>query len=224
MTKRLLLVEDDPDLGQLLAQCLRDRGYDVVLAAGASDALDAVRMRLPALCIFDVELPEQDGFSLAESIKTEVGNVPFFFLTARSRQDDRIRGLRLGANDYVSKPFQLEELLLRIGNFLQTSASEKMAEVQIGKLRLDVDRLLLKSADQSISLTLRECRVLEMLARDLGRVVRRDHIMRNVWGRADYFTGRSLDVFISRLRKHVALDPELHILTVRSVGFVLERK
>jgi len=222
---RILLVEDDEHLGMVIGDLLELSGHSVHWSRDGEVALRDLNAFSPHLCVVDVMLPKKDGFELVEDIKRLQPAMPVIFLTARGMEDDRIRGLRLGADDYVTKPFSNQELLLRIGAVLQrcyaSGAGEASTSFDIGRYHFDPANLLLRMEGEERGLTQRESDILALLCRHRGETVARDLILKTVWGQADYFVGRSLDVFISRLRKYLKEDPSVTIETVHGVGFRL---
>lgn len=223
--KRILLVEDDPSLGFVIKDNLTMRGYDVTLC---KDGVEGERSFLSAfynLCIFDIMLPKKDGFSLARSVRSRNASVPILFLTAKSMMEDKLEGFKSGADDYITKPFSLEELLCRIEVFLrrspmQVNLDEKV--VTLGQYRFDFSNLtLIKDASEK-TLTQKEAEVLKLLYQNRDRVLKREEILKHVWGDDDYFMGRSMDVFISKLRKYLKEDSSVQIVNYHGVGFKLE--
>ncbi len=219
---RLLVVEDDSDLGHLLAAYLCSRGFEAVHLEDPTRALELLREERFDLCVLDVVMPGLGGFELAEQIRAVLPELPFFFLTARQQRDDRLRGLGLGASDYVCKPFEVEELELRIHNFLERMAPRRRAILEVGRYRLDRERFELHGPAGSRHLTEREIELLGLLVERAGSVITRSEITGRLWGRSDYFTGRSLDVFISRLRRYLAGDPRIELRSIRGVGLILD--
>lgn len=224
MKKRILYVEDDPNLAFATKDTLEEYDYEVVHAIDGVQALDFFTKEHFDICVLDIMLPKMDGFTLAEKIRNADSQVPILFLTARALQEDKIKGLRLGADDYVTKPFSIEELKLRIDVFLRRSKSDALTPVkpgsnQIGKYTFDFQKLTLTINGTNQSLTFREAEVLKYMAERTDQVIRRDELLKAIWGDDDYFMGRSLDVFISRLRKYLSGDPDIRIDNVHGVGF-----
>ncbi len=221
---RLLYVEDDPQLGFVTRDNLELQGFEVVWVQDGQAALEAFAKHAFDLCILDVMLPRLDGFTLAEAIRKEDRDVPILFLTARSLKEDRIQGLRLGGDDYITKPFSIEELVLKIEVFLRRRKvveTDQPEHFDIGDYHLDYPNLMLTHPEQERRLTPREAEVLRYLAARADRVVPRSEILKNIWGKDDYFLGRSLDVFVSRLRKYLRRDPRVKIENIHGVGFRL---
>jgi len=225
VVKKILLVEDDPSLGFVIKDNLLINGYDVTLC---QDGEEAERLFDPAtfnLCIFDVMLPKKDGFSLARSVRALDKSIPILFLTAKSMTQDKLEGFRAGADDYITKPFSLEELLFRIEVFLKRGNVHADGNVKVfflGQYQFDFSNLTLTNGVREKSLTQKEADVLRLLYQERHRVLKREEILRKVWGDDDYFMGRSMDVFISKLRKYLKEDPSIHIVNYHGVGFKLE--
>ena len=219
---KILLVEYDVDLGNVLKQYMDYSGYDVKLCRNGREGLDAFKADSYDLCILDVMMPLMDGFTLAQKIRVLRKNVPFVFLTAKSMKPDRLRGLEMGADDYICKPFEADELLLRIKNILRRSGSVIEEPAHIGSYDCCFDELALRSKGEIKRLTVREAELIKLLLENKNKVVKRSDILKRLWGEDDYFLGRSLDVFVSRLRKYFQDDESVNIETVRGVGFILK--
>ncbi|CAD5268535.1 MULTISPECIES: response regulator transcription factor [unclassified Imperialibacter] len=225
---KLLLVEDDPSLGFVLKDNLEQGGYEVVHATNGLDAQKFFKANTFDLCLLDIMLPKVDGFTLAKSIRATNSSVPILFITARSLQEDKLKGFSIGADDYITKPFSMEELLFRVAVFVKrtTPAEEKPTSqlLAIGEYTLNTDTLRLHFKDGETKLTRRENDLLFMLVCRKNQLVKRDEILLQLWGDDDYFAGRSLDVFVSRLRKYLRHDPNVQIENHHSVGFQLRVK
>lgn len=222
--KRILLVEDDPSLGFVIEDNLTLRGYEVVRCADGEKGEEAFGAMPFHLCILDVMLPKKDGFALARSIRGRNHQVPILFLTAKTMTEDKLQGFQTGADDYITKPFSLEELVYRIEVFLRRGQvlSATDAVFNVGKFQFDPFSFTLRHDDQEKTLTQKEAEVLKLLYRNRDRVLRREEILTHVWGNDDYFMGRSMDVFISKLRKYLKTDPGIQIVNYHGVGFRLE--
>ncbi|SDK41622.1 DNA-binding response regulator, OmpR family, contains REC and winged-helix (wHTH) domain [Catalinimonas alkaloidigena] len=220
----ILLVEDDASLGFLLEDHLDAQGYAVLRCEDGAAGQQAFQRGRFDLCVLDVMLPKVDGFQLAETIRRTDPHVPILFLTARDQKEDRIRGFRLGADDYVTKPFSIEELDLRIRAILRRTKDQPAdaTEYRFGQATFDYPNQVLRIADQRHQLTQREADLLRMLAQHPNQVVKREVILKALWQDEGYFVTRSMDVFISRLRKYLRPDPSLHIANVHGVGYKLE--
>ena len=222
---KILLVEDDPSLGFVIKDNLSIHGYDVTLCSDGEAGEQAFLGGTFHLCVFDVMLPKKDGFALAKSVRQVNKQVPILFLTAKAMTEDKLAGFQTGGDDYITKPFSLEELLCRIDVFLRRSISsgddgEKV--FTIGGYEFDYTTLVLKYADSEKTLTQKEADVLKLLYLNRERVLKREEILKHIWGDDDYFMGRSMDVFISKLRKYLKDDPGVQIVNYHGVGFRLE--
>ena len=225
--QNILFVEDDKTLAFLTMDSLAKDGYIFHHYDNGQSAKEAIEAQEFDLAIFDVMLPEVDGFTLAKLLRQRDVNIPILFLTAKSLKEDRLSGFALGADDYLSKPFSIEELKFKIEIFLKrrnvvNNVGRKI--YQIGSLVLNVPHLTLTSDEISKKLTHREAEILELLAKNKGNVVSREQILEMIWGKNDYFHGRSLDVFISRLRKYLRADEHVEISNIHGIGFKLLEK
>ena len=222
---KILLVEDDPNLGFVVKDNLTTKGYDVTLCSDGEIGEQEFYSQPYQLCILDVMLPKKDGFSLARAIRAKNNEVPILFLTAKTMTDDKLEGFGTGADDYITKPFSLEELLCRIEVFLRRSPGPVVIGdkvVFLGQYAFDFSNLTLKSNGSEKTLTQKEAEVLKLLYQNRERVLKREEILKHVWGDDDYFMGRSMDVFISKLRKYLKEDPSVQIVNYHGVGFKLE--
>jgi DNA-binding response OmpR family regulator len=232
MQAKILLVEDDPSLGFVIKDNLGLKGYDVVLCRDGEEGHSAFFQQPFHLCILDVMLPKKDGYTLAREIRQKNREVPIFFLTAKSMVEDKLEGFETGADDFITKPFSLEELLCRIEVFLRRSQRESRYEpvpedqdVVLGQYQFNYKNLTLSLTPGAVkTLTQKEAEVLRLLYNHRERVLKREEILTSVWGDDDYFMGRSMDVFISKLRKYLKEDPTVQIVNYHGVGFRLEVK
>lgn len=220
----LFYVEDDESLGFVTMDNLELQGYNVTHCADGREALEKVRNNSFDLCILDVMLPEVDGFTIAEEIRKYDTEVPIIFLSAKSLKEDKIHGLKIGADDYMTKPFSIEELILKIEIFLKRSKvsnrQEEPSSYRVGQYDFDYSNLRLGiEGNDPRSLTQREADLLRLFVQNKDEVMKRSFILESIWGEDDYFMGRSLDVFISRLRKYLKEDPLLKIENIHGVGF-----
>ncbi|HRW74604.1 MAG: response regulator transcription factor [Lewinellaceae bacterium] len=222
---QILYVEDDESLSFVTKDNLELQGYAVTHHADGKKALKDATHKAFDLMILDVMLPGVDGFTIAEEVRKVDSEVPILFLTAKSLKEDRIHGLKLGGDDYITKPYSIEELILRVEVFLKRKKLFKPKEIEdvyaIGKLVLDYRNLLLQNGEEKSPMTQREADLLRYLAIHKNNVLKRGDILKEIWGEDDYFLGRSLDVFISRLRKYLKDDPTLAIENIHGVGFKL---
>ncbi len=225
---RILLVEDDPNLSLVLQDYLEMLGYDVELRYDGEEGLKAYKRKNFELCIFDVMMPKKDGFTLAEEIRLENKSIPIIFLTAKSLKEDRIKGFQIGCDDYITKPFITEELSLRIKailkrcSLLKETDSEKMQKFEIGIFTFDFAAMKLSSKNEEQGLTKKEAGLLRLLCINKNKLLTREVALKTIWGENDYFIGRSMDVFITKLRKYLKADSSISITNVHGTGFKLE--
>ena len=228
MAKKLLLVEDDPNLGFIVKDNLEDRGFEVVHCEDGKQADDLLYKETFDLLLLDVMMPKKDGFTLAEDIRARNIQTPIIFMTAREMIEDKMRGFKAGADDYITKPFDFEELYMRIEAVLKRkSVQEAIApplssEYNIGTFKLIAPELKLIDEKGSVyTLTKKEAGLLEYLARYANQPIKREEILRSIWNDDSYFAGRSMDVYITKLRKYLKSDPNIEIQNVHGVGFKL---
>ncbi|MBC9910428.1 response regulator transcription factor [Chitinophaga varians] len=224
MKARILLVEDDEYIGAVTKKRLEEAGYDVVHSIDGQAAWEQFQLRTFDICLLDVVMPKKDGLTLAQQIRTVNDHIPILFLTSKNEKEDRIAGLRTGADDYISKPFSMQELILRIEVFLKRTRSQiakRSTTFAIGKLMFDYEdlRLYNETGEISISLTQKEAELLRYLCENPNKTLKREDILSHVWGKDDYFLGRSMDVFVTKLRKHFKSDPHVKLETLHGVGF-----
>jgi DNA-binding response OmpR family regulator len=224
MMKHILLTEDDADYASILKQYLEFSGFKVTWAKDGKEALLLFPKTKPDICILDVMMPQMDGFTLAEKIVVDYPETPFVFLTAKSFQEDKIKGLKLGADDYIGKPFEVEELILRISNILKRSQKKEdkivlQKDFTIGSYVFDNENYLLKHKSITHRITEKEAQLIVFLYANRNKLIKREEILREIWGNEDFFSGRSMDVFISRLRKYFREDTAISISSVRGLGF-----
>lgn len=224
--QHILLVEDDPNLGMLLADYLETEGLMVTWKQDAQSALQLVKRQAFHLGILDVMMPGMDGFALARNLRAQVPDMPFLFLTARLMKEDKLAGYALGAEDYITKPFDEAELLCKIKVILRrVSATDPVDQIQeIGRYRFDYARQELMLNGEMVRLTEKENEVLQLLCTYRNRILRREEAVAKIYGKFDYFLGRSFDVFISRLRKLLKDDAQISIDNVYKVGFMLNTR
>lgn len=225
--KKILLAEDDLDLGAMLKLYLEINNYKVIWAKDGEEAFEIFNKTEVSICVFDVMMPKMDGFTLAEKIIKIEPETAIIFLTALSDKNDRLKGLKIGVDDYVTKPFEIDELLLRIKNTIrrteqnivddQSELEERITK--IGKYTFDPKNLELKLNKRSNRLTEKEALLIQYLNNHKGKLMKREALLKAVWGKEDFFSGRSMDVFISRLRKYFADDKKIRIRSIRGIGF-----
>lgn len=220
----ILLLEDDPNLGFVLKEHLESHGFEVALRTNGVDGIWEMKRTHFDLCLVDVMMPKKDGFAFVRELRTKDTRTPVIFLTAKSMKEDRIEGLRVGADDYLTKPFSMEELLLRIQAVLRRTAPTAIEKMEVGPIsfgpyELDPASQSLKCGTKKKKLTSKEAQVLTMLASGINSVVERELILQEVWKDSSYHTGRSLDVFVSRLRKLFPPSSGVEILNVHGTGY-----
>jgi DNA-binding response OmpR family regulator len=224
LSKNILLVEDDPNLGLVLQEFLKMEGFSITLARDGEKGYESFVKSKFDLCLFDCMMPKMDGFTLAKKIRKFNQEVPIIFLTAKSLKEDKLKGFDLGGDDYITKPFDEDELVRRINAVLKrvnNLEEEKELLFTIGDFAYDHANLTLTLNDKVSRITQKEGDVLYLLLQNKNNVLRREEILVKVWGENDYFMGRSLDVFITKLRKHLKQDPKIKIENVHGVGFIL---
>ncbi len=221
---RILLAEDDANLGMLLKEYLIAKGFETTLCEDGNIALDTFFKTPFDICIFDVMMPHKDGFTLAQDIKKVNSDIPIIFLTAKSLKEDILEGLKLGADDYITKPFSMEELLLRIEAILRRikpSSPDAPKEFTIGRLKFDPEKqTLVKANNEIVKLTTKESELLRLLAINANSVMERNIALKTIWNDDNYFNARSMDVYITKLRKHLK-DEDVEIINVHGRGYKL---
>ncbi len=223
---KILLAEDDPNLGLLLEEYLQAKGYAVTLAVNGKEAFDMFCKHSYDLCLLDVMMPLKDGFTLAKEIRVSNKQVPIIFLTAKSMKEDTIEGFSAGGDDYMTKPFSTEELLARIHAVLRRSMKamaleNTQTEFIIGKYKFNTETQLLKGGTDDIKLTTKEGQLLRLLAINQNDILDRSFALKTIWHDDNYFNSRSMDVYITKLRKYLKQDPKVEIVNVHGKGFKL---
>lgn len=226
---RILLVEDDPNLSLVLKDYLEILLYETVFADNGEDALELFHSEQFDLIILDIMLPKKDGFTIAKEIRKNNKEIPIIFLTAKKLKEDRIKGFQLGCDDYITKPFSTEELSLRVEAIIRRSKSkshfpliDNVETYLLSTFTFDYTNMVLKSPAGEQYLTRKEADLLKLLCVNKNRLVHREIALKSIWGDSDYFTGRSMDVFITRLRKYLKDDDKICIANVHGTGFKLE--
>jgi DNA-binding response OmpR family regulator len=223
---KILLAEDDPNLGLLLEEYLQAKGYAVTLAVNGKEAFDMFCKHSYDLCLLDVMMPLKDGFTLAKEIRVSNKQVPIIFLTAKSMKEDTIEGFNAGGDDYMTKPFSTEELLARIHAVLRRSMKTQalestQTEFVIGKYKFNTESQLLKGGTDDVKLTTKEGQLLRLLAINQNDILDRSFALKTIWHDDNYFNSRSMDVYITKLRKYLKQDPKVEIVNVHGKGFKL---
>lgn len=221
---KILLAEDDENLGQLLHTYLQSKGYEVTLARNGKKAFQAFTAGNYMFCIFDVMMPEMDGFTLAKEIRELDKKIPILFLTAKAMKEDKLQGFAIGADDYLTKPFSMEELLARLEAILRrVEGPSKSADEQlmVGTIPYEPELRVLHLKDGSKKLTTKENQLLHLLVKNEREILDRQSTLRAIWGDDNYFNGRSMDVYIAKLRKLLKEDPSIEIMNIHGKGFKL---
>lgn len=221
---KVLLAEDDLSLSFVIKDNLQDAGYEIIHCADGEQAWQQFQKKDIDICLLDINMPIRDGFSLAKKIRQQSDVVPILFITAKSMEEDKIRGFQTGADDYITKPFSIQELIMRMEVFLRRTKklqADAAEEYHLGKLRFAYNELKIYNNTETISLTQREADLLKFFALHSNKILKREELLLNVWGKDDYFLGRSMDVFITKLRKHLKADPSIALETIHGVGFRL---
>jgi len=221
---KVLLAEDDHDLAFVIKDSLQEEGFEVVHAQDGEAAWQQFQKTGFDICLLDVNMPARDGFSVAKKIRLQSDMVPILFITAKSLEQDRIKGFQVGADDYIIKPFSIQELIMRMDVFLRRTKklqADVQEEFQIGKLQFVYNELKIVINGEVVTLTQREADLMKFFAEHVNKILKREEVLLNVWGKDDYFLGRSMDVFITKLRKHFKADPAIVLETIHGVGFRL---
>jgi DNA-binding response OmpR family regulator len=219
----LLLAEDEPSLGQIIKESLETRGFDILLCENGEKAFEVYKTKNPKLLILDIMMPKKDGFTLAKEIRLEDADIPIIFLTSKSQTQDVVEGFHIGGNDYLKKPFSMEELIVRINNLLQNTVLQKPHNIiKLGDYTFNFTNQTLQFKNNpSSTLTHREAHLLFHLVKNKNKVLERSLILNKLWGNDDYFSSRSMDVFITKIRKKLKEDQTIQILNVRGFGYKL---
>jgi DNA-binding response OmpR family regulator len=219
---KILLVEDDPTLSYVIKDSLQNNGFEVVHCPDGESAWQQFTKKSFDICLLDVVLPKKDGMTLANDIRKQNQKIPILLLTSKSMDDDKIAGFKSGADDYITKPFNMQELLLRLEVFLKRTMKREddaPTKFKLGTLDFDYNNLILHNDKVEHQLTQREAELIRYLCLNANRVLKRDEILLNVWGREDYFLGRSMDVFITKVRKYIKDQPGVELQTIHGIGF-----
>ncbi|RPA66465.1 DNA-binding response regulator [Cyclobacteriaceae bacterium YHN15] len=220
---KLLVVEDDPNLGDILQEYLTMKGYETTLCRDGEEGWVKFKKDKYNLAVLDIMMPKKDGFTLGKEIKKVQEDLPIIYLTAKNLKEDIIEGLKIGADDYLTKPFSMEELLLRIGAILRRT--QKSTDVQalkvynFGEFELHYDEQYIKGPSGNTKLTSKENELLRLLASEMNKLVNRSHALKQIWGDDSYFNARSMDVYLSKIRKILKDDPKVQIITIHGEGF-----
>lgn len=218
---KVLYVEDEVFLAKIVSETLQGRGYDVILESDGGRALDQFNKEKPDVCVLDIMLPNKDGFAIADEIRDRDTHVPIIFLSAKSQTSDVVNGFKTGANDYIRKPFSIEELIVRIENVLKskTVPAEETEEARIGEYTFNTRRQTLIHPGEQRKLSYRESELLKLLYENRDKIVERSEILTLLWGSDSFFNSRNLDVYITKLRGYLKHDPAIEIITIKGIGY-----
>lgn len=222
---KLLLAEDDENLGLLLKEYLVAKGFDADLYPDGEAAYKGFMKEHYDICILDVMMPKKDGFTLAKDIRIVNADIPVLFLTAKNMKDDVLEGFKLGADDYITKPFSMEELIMRIEAILRRTSQESQSNNQqvftLGKFTFDTRKQTLSEGEESVKLTTKESELLKLLCQNANKVLERNYALKSIWIDDNYFNARSMDVYITKLRKHLKDESSVEIINVHGKGYKL---
>ena len=223
MSIKVLYVEDELFLGKIVKETLESRGFEVAMETDGATVMTTFHKEQPDVCVLDVMLPHRNGFELAEDIRNENDDIPIIFLTAKTQTEDVIKGFRTGGNDYIRKPFSMEELIVRINNALRNKVDSSSKTdgngLSIGKMWFHINRQVLVMDKEERKLSYRECELLRLLVENRERIIDRKEILNLLWGNDSFFNSRNLDVYITKLRAYLRDDPSLEIITIKGVGY-----
>ena len=221
---KILLCEDDENLGMLLREYLQAKGYEAVLCPDGEDGYREFQKTKFDICVLDVMMPKKDGFSLAQDIRQQNAELPIIFLTAKTLKEDILEGFKIGADDYITKPFSMEELVMRIEAILRRVKGKKTREntiYHIGRFTFDTQKQLLSIGDKQTKLTTKENELLALLCAHANEILQRDYALKTIWIDDNYFNARSMDVYITKLRKHLKDDDQIEIINIHGRGYKL---
>ena len=220
---KVFYVEDEVFLARIVKESLESRGFEVVMESDGGKAIDAFKQAKPDICVLDVMLPNKDGFAIADEIRDLDENIPIIFLTAKTQTEDVVKGFSLGGNDYVRKPFSMEELIARVQNLLRLKNDDTQkahgGPVKLGKYTFQVNRQILSNGEEDRKLSFRESELLKLLYENREKIIDRKDILNLLWGNDSFFNSRNLDVYITKVRSYLKEDPSLEIITIKGIGY-----
>ena len=220
---KILYVEDEPFLGKIVKESLESRGFDIIMVADGSRAIESFNISDPSICVLDIMLPGKDGYSIGREIKQINPKMPIIFLTAKDQTEDIVKGFESGGNDYLKKPFSIEELIVRINNLLRLTSLNEVSQgnqwFHFGQFKFSYINLELIHDQGCIKLSHREAELLKLLVEGEKMAINRTEILKSIWGDDSFFNSRNLDVYIRKLRRYLAIDPTVQILTLKGVGY-----
>lgn len=220
---KVLYVEDELFLGKIVRESLESRGFDVIMEGDGAKVLNLFKETKPDICVLDVMLPNKDGFTIADEIREQDEEVPIIFLTAKTQTEDVVKGFTLGGNDYIRKPFSMEELIVRIQHLLRNRQEGipriNGGTVTMGKYSFQISRQVLNNGKEEKKLSFRESELLKLLYENRDKIIDRKDILNLLWGNDSFFNSRNLDVYITKLRSYLKEDPSLEIITIKGIGY-----
>jgi DNA-binding response OmpR family regulator len=223
MPTKVLYIEDELFLGKIVKESLESRGFEVLMESDGAKATGLFKKTNPDICVLDIMLPNKDGFAIADEIRELNEKVPIIFLTAKTQTEDVVRGFTLGGNDYIRKPFSMEELIVRIQNALRSNKGDHPKplsdNVSIGKYSFQINRQVLRSGSEDRKLSFRESELLKILYENRDKIIDRKDILNLLWGNDSFFNSRNLDVYVTKLRSYLKDDPSLEIITIKGIGY-----
>lgn len=220
---KVLYVEDELFLGKIVKESLESRGFDVIMESDGGKATALFKKSGPDICVLDIMLPNKDGFAIADEIRELNAEIPIIFLTAKTQTEDVVKGFTLGGNDYIRKPFSMEELIARIHNAMRGKEAKPKQitgdSVTIGKFHFQLNRQVLSNGKEDRKLSYRESELLKLLFENREQIIDRREILNLLWGNDNFFNSRNLDVYITKLRGYLKEDPALEIITIKGIGY-----
>ena len=220
---KVFYVEDEVFLARIVKESLESRGFEVIMENDGAKAIDSFKKSKPDICVLDVMLPNKDGFAIADEIRELNEDIPIIFVTAKTQTEDVVKGFTSGGNDYVRKPFSMEELIVRLQNLLRIKTDEPKKintdSVKIGKYNFQLNRQVLNNGKEDRKLSFRESEILRLLYENKDRIIDRKNILNLLWGNDSFFNSRNLDVYITKLRSYLKDDPSLEIITIKGIGY-----
>ena len=220
---KVFYVEDEVFLARIVKESLESRGFEVIMEGDGAKALDLFKKSQPDICVLDIMLPNKDGFTIADEVRELNEDIPIIFLTAKTQTEDVVKGFTLGGNDYVRKPFSVEELIVRIQNLLRLRTNEPKKvigdSVKMGKYNFQLNRQVLSNGKDDRKLSFRESELLKLLYENRDKIIDRKDILNLLWGNDSFFNSRNLDVYITKLRSYLRDDPSLEIITIKGIGY-----
>jgi DNA-binding response OmpR family regulator len=220
---KVFYVEDEVFLARIVKESLESRGFEVIMEGDGAKALDVFKKSQPDICVLDIMLPNKDGFTIADEVRELNEDIPIIFLTAKTQTEDVVKGFTLGGNDYVRKPFSMEELIVRIQSLLRLRTDEPKKvigdSVKMGKYNFQLNRQVLSNGKEDRKLSFRESELLKLLYENRDKIIDRKDILNLLWGNDSFFNSRNLDVYITKLRSYLRDDPALEIITIKGIGY-----